>query len=81
MTMIRLLAPYTDAGGEPHAAGAVINVPNDEAVALNNAGKASLLEEEKKLEEQAPTNAVYDARLQRPEARPVPAPQEASTSS
>jgi hypothetical protein len=81
MPKVRLLAPWTDENGEPHAAGAIVDVSDEQATALNNAGKASLLEEEKKLEEQAPTNAVYDARLQRPEAPPAPAPKEASASS
>jgi hypothetical protein len=73
MTKVRLLAPYTDDKGEPHAAGAVIDVSDEQATALNNRGAASKLDEEKALEDQAATSAVYNARLQRADAPTPPA--------
>lgn len=65
MPEVRLLAPWTDNEGQPYAAGEVIDVSDEDAVALNNRGAASLVSEEKKLEEQHATSAVYGARLER----------------
>jgi len=73
MPQVRLLAPWTSAAG-PQASGAVLDVSDEEARDLTSRGHASLIEEEKKLEAQVATNAVYDARLQRPET-PPPAPE------
>jgi len=71
MPKVRLLAPWTNDKGEPVASGAVVDVSDEQAKDLNARGHASLVDEEKKLEEQQVTNAVYDARLQRP-ATPQP---------
>ena len=82
MPEVRLLANWTNVDGEVFAAGEVINVGDDEARDLNARGHASLVEEEKKLEEQQSTSAVYDASLQRPnvpESAPEP-PKSTSTS-
>ena len=65
MPEVRLLAPWTNADGEIFAAGEVISVGDDEARDLNARGHASLIEEEKKMEQQQTTSGVYDARLQR----------------
>lgn len=73
MPQIRLLAPWTNADGEPFAAGQVIEASEEEATDLNNRGMASRLDDEKKLEEQQATSGVYDARLQRPDT-PSPPP-------
>ena len=73
MPQIRLLAPWTNKKGEPQAAGAVIDVSDDEARDLTARGHASLLEEEKKLEDQQATSAVYNATLTR-ESAPAAAP-------
>lgn len=78
MPDVRLLAPWTNSDGEVFAAGEVIPVSDDEARELNGRGAASLIEEEKKLEDQQATNAVYDARLQRPETPAPPPPPEAT---
>jgi len=72
MPKIRLLAPWTNDKGEPQAAGAVIDVSDEQAQDLNGRGQASLVDEEKKLEEQSATSGVYDARLQRPETPSQP---------
>ena len=79
MPQVRLLAPWTNTKGEPQAQGAVINVSDDEAKALTARGAASLIEEEKKLEEQQATSAVYNDTLTRehapgaaPSAEPAP---------
>lgn len=77
MPQVRLLAPWTNADGEPFASGEVIEVSDDEARDLNARGHASLVEEEKKLEDQQATSGVYDARLTR-ETAPGAAPSEAS---
>ena len=65
MPEVRLLAPWTNADGEIFAAGEIIGVSDDEARDLNSRGHASLIEEEKKMEEQQATSGVYDTRLQR----------------
>ena len=65
MPEVRLLAPWSNSKGEPQAAGAVINVSDDEANELGNRGMISRLDEEKKLEQQGETNAVYNASLTR----------------
>ena len=65
MPEVRLLAPWTNTDGENFAAGEVISVSDDEARDLNARGAASLVEEEKKMEQQQTTSGVYDARLQR----------------
>jgi len=78
MPQVRLLAPWTNAKGEPQASGAVISVSDDEAKDLSARGHASLIEEEKKLEEQAATSAVYNETLKRestPEPEPAPEPE------
>ena len=67
MAEVRLLAPWTDDKGDHYAAGEVVDVSDEDATALNNRGMASLVSEEKKLEEQHATSAVYGARLQRAE--------------
>jgi hypothetical protein len=73
MPQVRLLAPWTNAKGEPQASGAVIDVSDDEARDLSARGHASLLEEEKKLEQQQATSAVYNDRLTR-ESAPAAVP-------
>lgn len=78
MPQIRLLSPWTNPDGEVFAAGEVIEASEDEARDLNNRGMASRVEDEKKLEEQHATSAVYDARLQR-EDTPQRAPQPKAT--
>lgn len=80
MPEVRLLANWTNQDGEIFAAGQVIPVGDDEARDLTARGHASLIEEEKKLEQQTATNAVYDARLQQPvggtaRAEPEPEPE------
>jgi hypothetical protein len=75
MPQVRLLAPWTNAKGEPQASGAVIDVSDDEARDLTARGHASLIEEEKKLEEQQAISAVYNDRLTR-ESAPAAAPAE-----
>ena len=68
MTQVRLLAPWTNDKGEPQAAGAVIDVDEETAIALSNRGMVSRLDDEKALEEQQITSGVYDARVSRAKA-------------
>jgi hypothetical protein len=73
MVQVRLLAPWNNAKGEPQAAGAVIDVSDEEAQDLGNRGMISRLDEEKKLEEQTHTSGVYDARATRAGTQPASA--------
>jgi hypothetical protein len=53
MPKVRLLAPWIDDKGEPQAAGAVIDVSDEQARDLNGRGQASLIEEEEKVAQAA----------------------------
>jgi hypothetical protein len=73
MPKIRLLAPWTNEKGEPQAAGAVIDVSDEQARDLHDHGQASLIEEEEKAA-QAAQEGSYSAVLTR-ETAPGVAPQ------
>ena len=71
MVQVRLLAPWNNSKGEPQAAGAVINVSDEEAQDLGNRGMISRLDEEKKLEDQQHTSGVYGERATREGTAPL----------
>lgn len=71
MPKVRLLAPWTNAKGEPQAAGAVVEVTDEQAIDLHNRGQASLVEEEEE-QAKAAQEGNYSARLERPEAKAPP---------
>jgi hypothetical protein len=60
MPKIRLLAPWTDDKGEPRAAGAVIEVTDEQARELHDRGQASLVEEEEQLAKAAEQGSYSD---------------------
>jgi len=74
MAKVRLLAPYTTAKGEPLAAGAIIDLDEETAVALSNRGMISRLDDEKALLDQQQKEGVYNATLTRQAVEPA-APQ------
>jgi hypothetical protein len=74
MPKIRLLAPWTNEKGEPQAAGAVIDVSDEQARDLHDHGQASLIEEEEKAAQAAQEGGSYSAILTR-ETAPGVAPQ------
>jgi hypothetical protein len=49
MPKVRLLAPWTNDKGEPQAAGAVIDVSDEQARELHDRGQASLISEEEQV--------------------------------
>jgi hypothetical protein len=73
MPKVRMLAPATDADGNPLAAGAVVDVSDDVAAALRADGKASLIEDEEAAEKRTREEGVYNARTAREDA-PTPPP-------
>jgi hypothetical protein len=70
MPKIRLLAPWTDDKGEPQAAGAVIDVSDEQASDLHNRGQASLVEEEEQAA-QAAEQGSYSDRVTREDTAPL----------
>lgn len=65
MPKIRLLAPWTNEKGEPQAAGAVIDVSDEQAQDLNGRGQASLVEEQEKQDQAAREGGQYSERATR----------------
>jgi hypothetical protein len=60
MPKVRLLAPWTNEKGEPQAAGAVVDVSDEQARDLNARGQASLIEEEEKAAKAAEQGSYSD---------------------
>ena len=77
MAQVRLLSPWTDDNGKPHAAGEVVNVDDATYDQLRADGKASATSEEDAAAKRA-SEGSYGARTGRTEAggtdQPTPAP-------
>jgi hypothetical protein len=71
MPKIRLLAPWTNEKGEPQAAGAVIEVTDEQARELHDRGQASLIEEEEKAAQAAQQDGSYADRATREGTAPL----------
>jgi hypothetical protein len=70
MPKVRLLAPWTNEKGEPQAAGATIDVSDEQAKDLHNRGQASLIEQEEQAA-QAAEGGVYAERATREGTAPL----------
>lgn len=76
---VRLLAPWTDKDNNPHAPNAVIDVDDETAITLMNAGKASDEAASQKALKDAQEGGSYDSlttRASTPAAADKPAPTE-----
>lgn len=71
---VRLLAPWTDSKGNPHAPGAVVDVSDEEAQHLLNSGKGSDEAAAQDALKKAETEGSYGDRTSRDKAGGTVAP-------